>query len=92
MDLPDPIDAIEFRMEQIGLDNKDLEPLIGGRGRVSEVLRGVRQLSIELIRRVHSELHIPAEVVLQRSKRRRTVGTASRPNRRPKARSAPGER
>ncbi|MCA9544643.1 MAG: transcriptional regulator [Myxococcales bacterium] len=61
---PDPIAAIEFRMEQQGLTRKDLEPLIGGRGRVSEVLNRKRPLTLAMIRRLHRELGIPAEVLL----------------------------
>jgi HTH-type transcriptional regulator/antitoxin HigA len=58
---PNPLDAIRFRMEQLGLTRKDLEPLIGSRARVSEVLNGRRPLSINMIRRLHSELGIPLE-------------------------------
>jgi HTH-type transcriptional regulator/antitoxin HigA len=61
---PDPVEAIKFRMEQTGLTRKDLEPLIGGRGRVSEVLSGKRSLSLEMIRRLHAELHIPLESLI----------------------------
>jgi HTH-type transcriptional regulator/antitoxin HigA len=62
---PDPVDAIKFRMEKLGLGRKDLEPLIGGRGRVSEVLSGRRALSLAMIRRLHGRLRIPAEVLIQ---------------------------
>jgi HTH-type transcriptional regulator/antitoxin HigA len=65
IELPDPIEAIKFRMEQAGLSRADLEPILGGRGRVSEVLNRRRKLSIEMIRRLHSELGIPAEVLLR---------------------------
>jgi HTH-type transcriptional regulator/antitoxin HigA len=58
---PDPLAAIEFRMEQLGLTRKDLEPLLGSRGRVSEVLNGRRALSLQMIRRLHRELGIPLE-------------------------------
>ncbi len=58
---PDPVAAILFRMEQQGLTRKDLEPLLGSRGRVSEVLNGRRALSIQMIRRLNSELGIPLE-------------------------------
>ncbi len=58
---PNPLDAIRFRMEQLGLSRKDLEPLIGSRARVSEVLNGRRPLSINMIRRLHRELGIPLE-------------------------------
>jgi HTH-type transcriptional regulator/antitoxin HigA len=61
---PDPIEAIKFRMEQTGMTRKDLEPLIGGRGRVSEVLSGKRSLSLEMIRRLHAELQIPLESLI----------------------------
>lgn len=63
--LPDPIDAIEFRLEQQGLSRKDLEPIIGARGRVAEVLGGKRGLSIDMIRRLHDRLGIPAEVLIR---------------------------
>jgi HTH-type transcriptional regulator/antitoxin HigA len=65
MDLPDPIAAITFRMEQQGLTRKDLEPYLGSQARVSEVLSGKRSLSKEMIRRLHAGLGIPAEVLLQ---------------------------
>ncbi len=58
---PDPIDAIQFRMEQEGLKRKDLEPYIGRSGRVSEVLNGKRHLTLEMIRSLHKELKIPLE-------------------------------
>lgn len=65
IDAPDPVAAVEFRMVQMGLSRKDLEPLIGSRGRVSEVLTGKRSLSLAMIRNLHRELHIPAEVLIQ---------------------------
>ena len=65
MDPPDPIEAIRFRMEQQGLTRKDLEPLIGHRGRVAEVLGRKRGLSIEMIRNLHDKLGIPAEVLIR---------------------------
>ncbi len=61
IDPPDPIAAIEFRMEQMNLTRKDLEPLIGSRGRVSEVFNRRRSLSLPMIRRLHQTLHIPLE-------------------------------
>ena len=61
---PDPIEAIKFRMEQQGLTRKDLEPLLGHRGRVSEILSGKRSLTLTMIRRLNKELHIPAEVLI----------------------------
>ena len=65
MDPPDPIEAIHFRMEQQGLTRKDLEPLIGPRGRVAEVLGRRRGLSIEMIRNLHDTLGISAEVLIR---------------------------
>ena len=61
---PDPIDAILFRMDQLDLDRKDLEPLIGSRARVSEVLGRRRGLSLGIIRRIHSQLGIPADILV----------------------------
>ena len=69
MDPPDPIDAIKFRMEQQGLTRKDLEPLIGSRTRVAEVLNRKRSLSISMIRRLHDRLGISAEVLIRPSSR-----------------------
>lgn len=65
MGLPDPISAIEFRMEQQGLRQKDLVPYLGSRSKVSEVLSGKRTLTLNMIRALHSGLGIPAEVLLQ---------------------------
>ncbi len=65
IDLPDPIEAIKFRMEQAGLKQKDLIPYIGSRSKVSEVLSHQRPLSIAMIRRLHEGLGIPAEVLLK---------------------------
>jgi HTH-type transcriptional regulator/antitoxin HigA len=58
---PDPLAAIQFRMEQLGLSRKDLEPMLGSRGRVSEVLNGRRALSLQMIRRLNRDLGIPLE-------------------------------
>lgn len=65
MDPPDPIEAILFRMEQQGLSRKDLEPMIGARNRVAEVLNRKRGLSIEMIRQLHEKLGISAEVLIR---------------------------
>ena len=73
MDPPDPIEAIKFRMEQQGLTRKDLEPLIGTRTRVAEVLNRRRGLSIEMIRRLHQTLGISAEVLIRPSRRDRAA-------------------
>jgi len=64
IDPPDPIDAIEFRMEQMNLSRKDLEECIGPRGRVSEILNRRRALSINMIRSLHSKFHIPLESLI----------------------------
>lgn len=63
---PDPIEAIRFRMEQMGLTRRDLERLIGPRGRVSEVLNRHRPLSLRMIRALHRELKIPLESLIGR--------------------------
>jgi HTH-type transcriptional regulator/antitoxin HigA len=68
MDPPDPVEAIKFRMEQQGLTRKDLEPLIGTRTRVAEVLNRRRSLSIAMIRRLHARLGIPAEILIRPSR------------------------
>ena len=65
--LPDPIEAILFYMDSRGLSRRDLEPYIGSRARVSEVLNRKRPLSLEMIRRLHTGLGIPAEVLIQPS-------------------------
>ena len=65
MDPPDPIEAIQFRMEQQGLSRKDLEPMIGTRARVAEVMGRKRNLSIDMIRRLHKQLGISAEVLIR---------------------------
>lgn len=62
---PTPLAAIQFRMEQQGLEPRDLEPYIGSRARVSEVLSGARPLSIDMIRALHEKLGIPAEVLIR---------------------------
>ena len=69
IDPPDPIEAIKFRMEQQGLSRKDLEPLIGTRTRVAEVLNRKRNLSIGMIRRLHDRLGISAEVLIRPSQK-----------------------
>jgi HTH-type transcriptional regulator / antitoxin HigA len=67
-DAPNPIDAIKFRMEQQGLTRKDLEGIIGSRGRIAEVLNGKRELSLPMIRRLVLALKIPAEVLVAPSR------------------------
>ena len=60
----DPVEAILFRMDQQGLERKDLEPFIGSRHRVSEVLNRKRGLSLDMIRRLHAGLGIPLQVLV----------------------------
>lgn len=62
---PDPVDAIIFRMEQMGLKPKDLRPALGSPSRVTEVLHRNRKLTLAMIRRLHNELGIPAETLIR---------------------------
>lgn len=73
IDLPNPIEAIKFRLEQEGKDYKALIGVIGQRTRVYEVMRGARPLSLNMIRNLHRKLEIPADVLIQAAptKRRR---------------------
>src|SRR5262249_41993176 len=72
IDLPDPIAALRFRMEQEGLKSKDLVPYIGSKSKVSEVLSGQRPLSLTMIRKLVTGLRSPAEVALRETQSRRT--------------------
>lgn len=63
--LPDPIEAIKFRMEQMGMKNKDLVQVIGFKSRVSEILNRKRKLSLEMIRQISLQMRIPTEVLVQ---------------------------
>ncbi|MEA1934534.1 MAG: transcriptional regulator [Thermodesulfobacteriota bacterium] len=63
---PDPISYIEFIMEQRNLSRKDLEPFIGKRGRVAEILNRVRPLTISMMRKLHDGLGIPADILIQK--------------------------
>jgi len=65
IDAPNPVEAIRFRMDQIGLKDKDLIPYIGQSGRVSEVLGFKRKLTLSMIRKLHSGLKIPTESLIQ---------------------------
>ena len=65
LDAPDPIAAIKFRMDQQGLTARDLEPMIGSRARVSEVLGGKRALSMAMVWRLHKGLGIPAQCLIR---------------------------
>ena len=63
--LPDPIGAIEFHMERLGLTRKDLTPYIGSRGRVSEIMNRKRPLTLRMIRNLEEGLGIPAEILVR---------------------------
>ncbi|NBQ68263.1 MAG: transcriptional regulator [Nitrosomonadaceae bacterium] len=65
LDLPDPVEAIKFEMEQKGLTIKDLEPMIGKSNRVYEVLNRKRALTLRMIQKLHQELGIPAESLIK---------------------------
>jgi HTH-type transcriptional regulator/antitoxin HigA len=78
---PDPIEAIKLRMQQRGLSRSDLEQVLGSKSRVSEVLNRKRPLTIEMIRRLHAKLGIPAESLIRattrKARRRRGRGRAA---------------
>ena len=63
--LPDPIEAIKFRMEQMGYSQNDLATIVGLKSRASEILNRKRKLSLEMIRKLHEELNIPTDVLIQ---------------------------
>ena len=65
IELPDPIKAIEYYMDTRGWSRRDLEPCLGSRARVSEVLSRKRTLTLEMIRKLNQELGIPAEILIQ---------------------------
>jgi HTH-type transcriptional regulator / antitoxin HigA len=65
IELPDPIEAIKFRMDQIGMKQKDLAEIISFDSRVSEVLNRKRRLTLKMIRNLSSALNIPTEVLVQ---------------------------
>ena len=69
MNPPDPIEAIKFRIEQQGVRREDIEAMIGRRTWIAEVLARKRWLSIAMIRRLHEKLGIPAEVLIQPSRK-----------------------
>ncbi|HET6545701.1 MAG TPA: transcriptional regulator [Rhodanobacteraceae bacterium] len=70
MDLPDAVDAIKFRMEQLDLTVEDLEPVIGRRNRVYEVLARKRPLTLRMIEGLHEKFDIPAESLIRQNARR----------------------
>ncbi len=65
IDLPDPIEAIKFRMEQLGYKQKDLAEAMGLKSRVSEILNRKRKLTLDMIRKLHAVLGIPTEVLVK---------------------------
>ena len=66
IDMPDPVEAIKFRMEQLGLSQKDLVPYLGSRSKVSEVLSGKRELTLAMIRSLNRHIGIPADVLIRK--------------------------
>uniref|UniRef100_UPI0040477C48 helix-turn-helix domain-containing protein n=1 Tax=Roseivirga sp. TaxID=1964215 RepID=UPI0040477C48 len=65
IELPDPIEAIKFRMEQMGMKQKDLAEVIGFKSRVSEIMGRKRKLNLDMIRKINQTLNIPTEVLIQ---------------------------
>lgn len=65
IDLPDPIEAIKFRMEQLGYNQKDLAEIVGLKSRTSEIMNRKRKLSLNMIRQLNKRLHIPTNVLIQ---------------------------
>ncbi len=90
VDRPNPLEAIKFRLEQSGKDLLSLVGIIGQRTRVYEVMRGDRPLSLKMIRNLHRELGIPAEVLIQPSPMPRRARHQQRPTmtRRPRLRES----
>ena len=73
LDLPDPVEAIKFRMDQMALAPKDLVPMIGQINRVYEILNRKRPLTLQMIRRLHQKLGIPAESLIKEPDQRRAA-------------------
>jgi HTH-type transcriptional regulator/antitoxin HigA len=87
IEAPDPIQAIQFRLEQAGLQTSDLLPYLQSKSKISEVMNRKRPLSLSMIRSLHQGLKIPASILVQetvtpRSQRSRPAKTRSRPKRR----------
>ncbi len=85
---PDPVEAVIYHMESRGLTRKDLEPYIGNRARVSEILNRRRPLTLTMIRRLHSELGIPADALLKRYPTRPVKARKSLPSTRVQTRAS----
>lgn len=83
---PDPIDAIRFRMEQQGLRQKDIAPLLGGKNRASEVLSRKRSLTMPMVRALHTKLDIPLGLLIREPG---AAYTTSKPRRRPRKTRTP---
>ncbi|MGK7391968.1 MAG: helix-turn-helix domain-containing protein [Candidatus Cyclobacteriaceae bacterium M2_1C_046] len=66
IELPDPIEAVKFRMEQLGMKQKDLAETIGFKSRVSEILNKKRKLTLDMIRKLHVELNIPTNILIKK--------------------------
>lgn len=66
IDMPDPVEAIKFRMEQLDYKAKDLADVIGFRSRVTEILNKKRKLSLDMIRKINKQMHIPTDVLIQK--------------------------
>ena len=64
IEAPTPVEAIKFRMEQLGISNTELAKMIGTRARVSEIMNGKRSLSVRMMKTLHRELNVPAEILL----------------------------
>jgi HTH-type transcriptional regulator / antitoxin HigA len=65
IDSPDPIEAIKFRMDQLGIKQNDLVKIIGFKSRVSEIINKKRKLTLAMIRKLHHQLNIPTEVLIK---------------------------
>ncbi|MBX9783307.1 MAG: helix-turn-helix domain-containing protein [Chitinophagaceae bacterium] len=65
VDYPDPVEAIKFRMEQMGYSQNDLAKVVGLKSRASEILNRKRKLSLDMIRKLHETLSIPTDVLIQ---------------------------
>lgn len=65
IDFPDPVEAIKFRMQQLGVNQAELANVIGLKSRASEILNKKRKLTLTMIRQIHERLHIPTEVLIQ---------------------------
>jgi len=90
IDPPDPVEAIKFRMEQMNLSRKDLEPMIGSRGRVTEIINRRRPLSLPMIRNLHAKLRIPLESLIRASGPRGSKKASNRTTRPVRSRRSGG--